>query len=622
MKLVILVIAAALSGTLSAQTTRLVPTTYPTIQAAINAAVSGDFILVGPGIYFENLAVGNKSLVITSTAGAAATTIDGGGIGTCITIGTAPGFVIEGFTIRNGRGADGVFAAPIVAQRSGNPGGIDARSVGSMTLSRCIVTGNQGGRGADLQFSSPFTNIQAGAGGAGGALLPSFAKVFDCVISGNTGGEGGGETIPAPPAPPSSDVGIAPIVGNGGVGGLDIVPATLSNSISISETTFSQNTGGQAGPLVSFTSSGGIGGIGGLRAEGIPNAVSIARCVVRGNVGGHCATSSGRPGTGGAHVRGAVVENCLFDANVGGSNVSTVSGTWTAGPGALSAQAVLFSPADVEVRHVTIVRNAAGASSAPVPFSGASGFFFYGSSFATSTPIIVNSILQDPPQSAPEVFGTSLITTSNVRGIAASGGNINVDPLFVDPDMDDFHLLASSPCTDVASSVAAQSTLHDLEGWPRHLGPLPDMGAYERHDGRPNLLGTGEGFQIATSINGGGDLYELSRVVAVGGVHSVTILSRSAGFLNSYPILLGTVSTTPMPLVPYANFPMIRVGPPVLVLYDATFFGPLTASGITLSSAIPPGAFGYDIRLQAVVFDPDARNGFFAASDAHDLSVR
>ncbi len=55
-----------------------VPANQPTIQAAINAAANGDTILVAPGTYYENINFNGKAITVTSSGGAAVTTINGG----------------------------------------------------------------------------------------------------------------------------------------------------------------------------------------------------------------------------------------------------------------------------------------------------------------------------------------------------------------------------------------------------------------------------------------------------------------------------------------------------------------------------------------------------------------
>lgn len=46
--------------------TRLVPSQYTTVQAAVTAAVNGDLILISPGIYKENITITNKSITLAS----------------------------------------------------------------------------------------------------------------------------------------------------------------------------------------------------------------------------------------------------------------------------------------------------------------------------------------------------------------------------------------------------------------------------------------------------------------------------------------------------------------------------------------------------------------------------
>ena len=82
-----------------AQTTIYVPTTaYPTIQAGINAAFSGDTVQVTAGTYYENITL--KGGVIVQGAGAGVTTIDGGGSGSVVTASFVDSTArLDGFTI-------------------------------------------------------------------------------------------------------------------------------------------------------------------------------------------------------------------------------------------------------------------------------------------------------------------------------------------------------------------------------------------------------------------------------------------------------------------------------------------------------------------------------------------
>lgn len=79
-------------------------TPYTTIQPALDAAQSGDEVLVLPGIYYGTVMLKN-GVRLKSRDGAASTIIDG--LGEIIVVNSAPGIpswsAIEGFTIRNGR---------------------------------------------------------------------------------------------------------------------------------------------------------------------------------------------------------------------------------------------------------------------------------------------------------------------------------------------------------------------------------------------------------------------------------------------------------------------------------------------------------------------------------------
>ncbi|MEI7878660.1 MAG: hypothetical protein WCI96_12150 [Planctomycetota bacterium] len=83
-----------------------VPQEYPTIQAAVDVAGNGATVLVGPGSYAP-FDFHSKLIVVRSSDGAAATTIDAGGFaGSAVTFGERSKFAttVRGFTIRTGSG--------------------------------------------------------------------------------------------------------------------------------------------------------------------------------------------------------------------------------------------------------------------------------------------------------------------------------------------------------------------------------------------------------------------------------------------------------------------------------------------------------------------------------------
>jgi parallel beta-helix repeat protein len=77
---------------------RLVPSVYPTIQAAINAANPGDIIQVASGTYYEHVVV-NKSLTLIGES-SSTTIVDGNGTGIVVRI-NAPDVKVRGFTLQN-----------------------------------------------------------------------------------------------------------------------------------------------------------------------------------------------------------------------------------------------------------------------------------------------------------------------------------------------------------------------------------------------------------------------------------------------------------------------------------------------------------------------------------------
>jgi len=115
--------------------------------------------------------------------------------------------------------------------------------------------------------------------------------------------------------------------------------------------------------------------------------------------------------------------------------------------------------------------------------------------------MIVNSILRD--NGSQEIFldgaGSVLeISNSDVMGGWPGEGNIDADPLFMDPENGDFRLEESSPCIDSASTIGPVTDIDaimrpvDIPGVGRDgTGDEYDMGAYERSaSGNPTFTPT------------------------------------------------------------------------------------------------------------------------------------
>jgi len=87
----------------------------------------------------------------------------------------------------------------------------------------------------------------------------------------------------------------------------------------------------------------------------------------------------------------------------------------------------------------------------------------------TSSPTITNCILwASKTLDGPEIYNydssSPTVTYSDIKGGYEGEGNINSDPLFVDPANNDLHLQANSPCIDTGNSSAPEIPSNDFEG--------------------------------------------------------------------------------------------------------------------------------------------------------------
>ncbi len=188
-----------------------------------------------------------------------------------------------------------------------------------------------------------------------------------------------------------------------------------------------------------------------------------------------------------------------------------------------------------------------------------------------SKPKITNTIFWD---NVPNELPAGLdVTYCDVKGGYAGTGNIDADPLFLDPAMGDFHIPFDSPCRSAGDRNAAGLPDIDFEGDPRTgLFAFPDIGADEFH----------AHFYIRGKVSPGGK--------ATGVV---------IGWPKTNPVMLisgSGVSPTPDPTA-YGNLWLL---PP---WEHRVHFNPIPDNGVRLidrvvTTTLPPGT---RIPLQALV---------------------
>ena len=201
---VLLVLAIAGGGAASAKTIR-VPADKPTIQAAIDAAVAGDVVVVAQGTYKENLDFKGKAITVRSTSPTNATVrdntiIDGDRKGSVVTFksGEKLSSRLSGFTITDGDGRTGGESPYLLLYVPYHGGGIYCIS-SSPTVTDNRIAGNWAdfGGGVYCEDSSPelTSNVvvaNAATWGGGVYCLRSSPTLTYNEIRANTATQQGG----------------------------------------------------------------------------------------------------------------------------------------------------------------------------------------------------------------------------------------------------------------------------------------------------------------------------------------------------------------------------------------------------------------------------------------------
>jgi hypothetical protein len=403
---------------------RLVPGQYATIQAAVDASIAGDIVLIDEGTYDDcihqvPLPDTSKAVVIMKSGvslrgwGTGATIIEVRGRGRGIHCDGVVDATIEGITIRGAGSPVSVYGAGIYCYNGSSP-----------TIRDCVLReNNDSGIIVRLNSHPDISNVSMlhNTGKEGGGLFVltgCHPVVSSCLIDDNDAPVGGGVSV-WNAAPQFLDCLIRRnhCFATGSGGGLVVLDASLTMTNCLVQDNF-----------------GGSGG--GLSAES--STAAFSRCTFLGNR----ATRTEGPGGGLSLGFGtiATLEDCLIGRNrVEGTDSGADGGGVRAWGGSNS----------LTIRRCTIAANEAAG--------GLGG----GVSIADCYPIIEQSIIASNGPGAglycaPEPLGGGAFTVScsDLYGNAGgnlicgtdAGNNFYQNPLFCDLANNNFRLQGASPC--------------------------------------------------------------------------------------------------------------------------------------------------------------------------------
>jgi len=399
-----------------------VPGDYTLLQAGINAANSGDTVMVAAGTYDSlfyppgadttRCVAYMKSGVTLLGAGIGQTIIDAQNQGRGIyCYGVATG-KIQGFTIRNAFAQ--LFGSGIYCTQGSSPAITDCR----------VVDCGDGGiictysSSPDISYCSIIDNVYK----EGGGLVTedgSSPHVRHCTIRGNSAPSGGGVFIRSQSAPVFEDCVIdsnflTTINGSGGGVGIRGASPTFRRC------------------AITRNTSTGPGGGFDIRDEAV---VVIDSCAILDNTAGNGYAPGG----------GLFCElSALTLTN------STIAGNQAPGTEEMSDGGGLFiffadESYPVTIRGCTIADNTTKTGG-----RGAGIYLFYGNATIDKTIVAFNTnghgIYCD--ESTPNVSCTDIYGNSGGNAVCGTdaGGNFSADPLFCDAGAGDFSLRFGSPC--------------------------------------------------------------------------------------------------------------------------------------------------------------------------------
>ena len=401
-----------------------VPYQYPTIQAAIDAAVYGETVLVADGTYTgdgnRDIDFLGKAIVVRSENGPDQCIIDCQGSSTAMRRGfylhrgETHASIIDGFTIINGTGRIQEYTEGV-----GLCGGAIACVDSSATVRNCIIRNNESGHGAGIFMyradviieGCTFSRNHNTRYGSAISSWESTALISDCQIENNT-----------------SQQGCAVYAWGAGA------KTTLRDC-----------------SVVRNTGDTWVGGIG-LWGESI-----LTHCIVQYNYG---------PGVGGIYAKAnCTLRNCLVTDN---SSLGSAGG--------ITIEPEISYP----IESFAVIENCTIANNRT---EGRTGGLDLDSGLGRAA--VVNCIVWgNVGRWYDQIFtggmpSAATFSFCDIQGGWAGEGNIDGDPRFVDPPTGDYHLTRRSPCVNRGDPEQLDAEPTDIDGDARVMNGRIDIGADE-----------------------------------------------------------------------------------------------------------------------------------------------
>jgi len=488
-----------LAGSAQANTLK-VPSQYPTIQAAIDAATQGDTIRIAAGTYRESLDWEGKDLTV-SGAGAGQSIIDpgpanGGPGGGCLyTSGLSAASRIEGLTFQGGyQGVDLVSNYVI--------GGGMFNDNSSPTVTNCAFQGNSATDG-------------------GGMSNYGNSTVSHCTFTGNVGVFLGGSAMDN-----EGDVTITDCDFTGNLGLQSPIAVVCYGNTTVTRCSFTSNNGLAMRTFASatVTDCNFAGNSGGLFSQG---DVRVTDCNFVGNSGGYvgglylhycqgtvtgCTFTGNSAGQGGAmrvlfsgSHDATTVSDCKFTNNVadeggaianGEASLTMTNCTLTSNTASQEGGGIFNTfMASLTLTNCDIAGNSAGVGGA---IYNGTPYYGYPTNLALVNCIVWGNTAGSANGFAAGPGGNATVNFSDIQdassGAPDANGNFAADPRFVrNPgtngagDYGDLRVLLGSPCIDAGSDAAVAGVAADFDGSARISRAHVDLGAYEYQNHAPSL---------------------------------------------------------------------------------------------------------------------------------------